>query len=547
MTSNIWTNNIELNLRLVDQNLGPSVFVAVTGNEKDRNYWQDHFESVRGELFRRDESTLILSVAETTKKGNFLGTLNAWIETRKNQDVSARNLPDITLLNMLFGQGKRFSPFTQALGNRKSAFLLPFNSQKSGLFFSTADLSCLYTNLWIDQLRQQGFRGVVAKWGDEAVIPGRIMDSSKQGFAKSDGVRFIWKTSLTEELARDKEWILVESSTKLVKKQFARSNYQNLYEKLSSLPEHLYEVGVNLGSLAISYDFLDIAINVFEEDIADKSKWIDWDPYVWIALHTESLDKWYEVVEEEKMLGLSGLQDLVQRYPDLYEKISEVRRRLEEKNDRSFSIHSFDFGKPYWADFGLHHSLRSQLESLLAKSDDGVVSRKLFQIPEETDENGNRIIRSSIPDNAKITNSIIMDSVITDSNTEIDNGLVVGGLHGSILMPYGGSALFCSVDHLEFSGPHGVAFGSVGKSVALEQGGRHTTLFTYPKFKHLVGSEKVIDLKGENYENKILGNDLSFAEAETLMSEVDPQGIEKLRQQIRTHGWKHLEELSNET
>src|SRR5215207_2137139 len=115
MTSSMWLDNIELNLSLVEQNLGPSVFVAVTGNEKDRNYWQNHFESFRGELFRRDESTLILSVAETTKKGNFLGTLNAWMEIRKNLELSSGSVPDVTLLNMLFGQGKRFSPFTQAL------------------------------------------------------------------------------------------------------------------------------------------------------------------------------------------------------------------------------------------------------------------------------------------------------------------------------------------------------------------------------------------------------------------------------------------------
>lgn len=540
MISNIWIQNIEENLNIVQKNHGPSVFVAVTGNETDNLYWKDHFENLRGDLFRRDRTTTIISVAETSRKGNFLGTLNAWAETKKILAANETSLPNVILVNMIFGQGKRFAPFTQALGNRKSAFPLPFNSNSdgNGSFLCTADLSCLYTNLWIDQLTMRNFKGVVVKWGDEAVIPGRILMDYQSSFSGIDGVRFIWKRHLTEELARDKEWVLVEDSTNVVKKQFARSNLSNLKKNLSDLPEGVQGIGVNLGSLAVSYDFLDAGVEVFAEDINDTSKWVDWDPYIWIAFHCESEDQWLGVLENERENSLSGLSDLVERYPNLYEKICEVKRILMEKNGRPFSVQAFDFGEPYWADFGLHHSLRRQLASLVDNSIAGSVSRKLFQIPEETDENGNRIIRSSIPLQADIRDSVILDSIITDPDTRIRQGLVVGGVHGKITMLKGGSALFCVVDKLEFDGPHGIAFGSVGRSFSIAEGGRHTSLLAHSQIKHLIGNESVIDLKGDNYEKVILGNDMSFADAEKLMSEVNPKDIEIMRDKIRKFGRK---------
>jgi hypothetical protein len=228
-----------------------------------------------------------------------------------------------------------------------------------------------------------------------------------------------------------------------VKNQFARSTVENLTESLSALPEGTYQLGVNLGSLAVSYDFLDVAVEVFKEDIVDKSRWVDWDPYIWIAFYCASETQWLAVLEHERKNGISNLSHLVERYPELYQKVSEVRQVLEDKNNRRFSISAFDFGEPYWADFGLHHSLRRQLESILDNSNIGIVTRKLFQIPEETDERGNRIIRSFVPPEADISDSIIMDSTITDPATRIKKGLVFGGMHGSITMLQGGSALFC--------------------------------------------------------------------------------------------------------
>ncbi|NOT05644.1 MAG: hypothetical protein HOP27_13690 [Anaerolineales bacterium] len=544
MTNNICEENIEKNLKTVNENRGPSVFVAVTGSEQDKNYWQEHFEAVRGELFRHDKSTLIISVSENVRKGNFLGTLNAWLCTKKEMSIKKQKMPNIVLVSMIFGQGKRLAPFTQVLGNRKSAFPLPYNSKHEGLFLCSADLSCLYSNLWVEELENSGFRGVIVKWGDEAIIPGNTLNHESVDLKKVDGIRFFWKRNLTEDLTRDKESLLVEKTTGLVLRQYARGNYENLKNTLSVLPFDKFKVGVNLGSLAISYDFLDIAAEVFKEDINNPSKWVDWDPYIWIALHCESESQWHELLQSEKNNNTSNLSDLVERFPDLYQKITQVKLSLQYKTSRDFAAYAFDFGEPYWADFGLHRTLRQQFESLLEDSDIGIVSRKLFQIPEELDENGNRIIRSVIPPDSKIFNSIIIDSVITDSSTYVNHGLIVGGTHKYVYMPEGGSALFCAVGNIEFDGPHGIAFLAVGMNIVISKGGRHTTLPEILGFRQLVGNESIIDLKGENYDQKILGNELSFAEVEKLMSIVDPKSIDllqRLHKKIRLQGWEYLE------
>jgi hypothetical protein len=49
----------------------------------------------------------------------------------------------------------------------------------------------------------------------------------------------------------------------------------------------------------------------------------------------------------------------------------------------------------------------------------------------------------------------------------------------------------------------------------------------------LVTHESVVDYGGDEYNHPILGNKLSFAEAEALMANVDPQELENNWQKLR--------------
>ena len=109
----------------------------------------------------------------------------------------------------------------------------------------------------------------------------------------------------------------------------------------------------------------------------------------------------------------------------------------------------------------------------------------------------------------------------------IRRGVVVGGRHRRVQLPEGGAALFCALDDLQFDGPSAIALRSVGGSVQLPEGGRHTTLHLADGPVPMRGSESVRDYDGPDYSTPILGNSLSFGEASDLIDSVGPEECDR--------------------
>jgi hypothetical protein len=522
----IWSGNIQDNVALVQQDAGPALAIVVSGSESDQAFWGDHLNQTARDVFRRDGSTVIASVFERSLKGNFLGTFNAWIEAQPTVADSGQMLPDVALMSMVFGKGKRLSPFTQALGNRKPAFPTPRRAQDAGVYLRTVDLANLYANTWVRHLADSGFRGLIVKWGDEAVIPGKKWDAADWDLRNVDAVRFVWRTEATQDLAREKEWVVIDAQTGLMRYQFSRQDLDTLQSRIADLGEGQYKVGVNLGSLAISYPFLESALEVLREDILDATKWANWDPYVWIALFCRDEAQWQAEAEQEERLGRTGIRELEARYPDFYSKIATMREALENKMGRPLAVAVLDFGETFWADLGLHQTLRRTMDSLKSESDRGRSTRDLFGIPHHRDKQGNILVHSSFPATADIRDSVLIDTEIRDPASVIRGGLVVGGRHRKLFMPHGGCALFCAVDQMTFPGPHGVAFRSLGAEISIPEGGRHTSLLLDQGPESMVSNESIVDYSGENYTEPILGNPLSFQEAGDIMSELDGRKLE---------------------
>jgi len=246
-----------------------------------------------------------------------------------------------------------------------------------------------------------------------------------------------------------------------------------------------------------------------------------------MALCCQNKEQWQAEIDDEERTGRKGIRSIQSRYPDFYDKIQVVRARLEERLSRPMSIAVLDFGRPFWMDWGLHISLRKTLESLTTDSDEGMATRELFSIPHERDQQHNIILQSSVPAAADIRNSVIVDTVITDPQTVIRGGVVVGGRHRLLNMPYGGSALFCVAHAASFTGPQGVAFRSVATSMQVPEGGRHTTVFLSDGPHPMVSNEAIVDYEGDNYSKPILENTLSFEEAASLVSKQDVQALER--------------------
>jgi hypothetical protein len=379
--------------------------------------------------------------------------------------------------------------------------------------------------LWQHHLESNGFRGIVIKWGDEAVIPGKIWDSGTTQYQNVDGMRFVWQTEPTEDLAREKEWVEFDLQTSLMTHQYTRQDLVSLQQRLSS-HGHNHRIGVNLGSLGISYPLMQVAEEVFREDISDENKWVDWDPYTWIAFSCRDEDEWNAEAALEERMGKTGMRDLARRIPDFYQKIQIMRGIFRKRHGRLPVIGVLDFGQPYWMDWGLHLSLRRSLEALTTDSDLGATSRELFHLPQERDMNGNILLSSTIPQGADIRDSLLVNTIITDTETVIHGGLVVAGRHRKLEMPYGGSALLCAADEMKFCGPHAVAFKSTGSQFELEEGDRLATLYLSDGTIQMRTNESLISYEGENYSLPVMGNPISFEEAGRRMSEEDNRLVE---------------------
>jgi hypothetical protein len=272
---------------------------------------------------------------------------------------------------------------------------------------------------------------------------------------------------------------------------------------------------------------MNLAQEVFATDVASADKWIDWDPYVWIALFCTDEQQWRAEAEYEQRLGRSGIRDIETRYPDFFPKIQQLRQTLERRLARPLSVATLDYGQPYWMDWGLHISLRKTLASLTLDSVEGMTAREIFQLPHQRDQHNNIILRSQLPAQADIRNSVIIDTIITDPDTVIHDGVVVAGRHRRLAMPHGGSALFCAANALAFTGPHGIAFRSVGADIVIPEGGRHTTLCLASGLEPMVTNEALTNYDGANYTQPIFENKRSFEAANALIAAEDVQALEE--------------------
>jgi len=431
----------------------------------------------------------------------------------------------VSLLNMVFGKGKRFSPFTQALGNRKAAFPTPLRARHSGAYLRTGDLATLYSNSWLDQLRARHFNGILIKWGDEAVIPSLQWNPAEHDFGDVDLVRCVWKTEPTEVFAREKEWFVINDESGLIERMIPRQNLASLVAELSSYQGRRISTAVNLGSIAVSYQFLRLASQVFGPTLDSRGVSADWDPYA-IVLLLAAEDSPEAQGRSASPTVQAGLAQAEARCPGLLAKMKELRALILQTMGRPLRMGFLDFGEAFWVDIGLHTTLRRCLDALTAGDAAGQATRAFFDIPEQRDANGNILIDSQVPDGARIRNSVIINSTITDPRSVLEGAVVVAARHQHLAMPSGGASLFCAVRDMQFDGDRGIAFRSVGDSLNVPAGGRHTSLFLPDRIVPMVSNESIKSYDDAEYAQPILGNSLSFEEAGNLVGALDPQQLE---------------------
>lgn len=496
-----WLANIARCHQLIEGKGQTNLVVIVSGSEADSRYWIPATQKVKQDTLRVDEGPQILAVTEEYPCGNFLGTLNAWSQLEKQ--VTSLPTQGVSLMSMVFGQGKRLSPFTQALGNRKAAFPTPFRGKRSGHYLCTGDIATLYSSLWMHQLASTGFHGVLVKWGDEATIPSEVWTQKTSDFQDVDAVRFVWKTEPTETYAKEKEWFVLDHETGLIVRLIPRQPMESLAKILQGYQGNRYSTAVNLGSVAVSYKFLETAREVLKDTIGKRGPAADWDPFVNLLLLNDE--------------DSEGLHKAEIRCPGLRQMLRDISAKINQKLGRPPRVGFLEFGDALWIDLGLHTTLRKSLEALITDTDYGHAARALFRVPETRDERGNIILRSQITPGAHVSNSLIIDATIGEQSV-IEGACVVASNHEELQMKKGGASLFCKTGRTIFEGERGVAFRSVQDVLTIPEGGRHTTFFTGEKYISLITNESIQRYDDSEYAVPILGNEISFQQAAMIAS-----------------------------
>ncbi len=530
--------NLSRLLEVIEDSLGPTEVIAIV-NGGDAHEIGARLRSLVPVLFRADGETEIHTHEEPVRRGQLLGLLDA---LREHQSAHGRLDPDRVALGiMLPGKGTRLGPVTSRLHGIKPLFPMPIRAGRESptwLDGAGASLWCWTLVCWA--LERQGFRGVAWKWGDEAQIAGRTMAAFDYDLADVDAVRFGASAELQEDLARNKEWLLVDPDTGELRVQLRRRPLAELHERIAAHEqgERRLEHLVHIGSPAFSHLFLRHAEQVF----GDFEGWIDVDGYLFEALTHEPED-WSAEVERDP-----GLRELLEQCPYFYERVSELRRRIEADRGHPLRIVVLDFGAdPYWGDIGQLGKACAAWAALAQAGEAGEFARLLAGIDGvRPDEHGNLLVgRSAVPGDGSVRDCVVIDSLIDRGLAE--GAVIVRSSLGIAGLERGAVAIDCHVDALRI-GRDGFAFGSIGDYLRVPSEHAHTSIaedprVAVPKLESWFADMRVDLGAAKFHDQPRWGNPTSFAKkfAQMRQRDVEPGGIDaRVAELARARGAKSL-------
>jgi hypothetical protein len=557
--------NAILNYIALAQDLGQAneslrILAIVSGSETDRDNWEHRLQKTNRHLFNRNGSTQILSIQEKigkkTRMGNFLGTLFAFQvikERTRNRNIDFKEY--ISLVGMLIGRGERMSPFTQIEGDRKPAIKVSSAHVKiAGKSFPlTAIEEALYYFVPVAKLlEKRGFRGVLNKWGDETQIPSVDIDLSAgedRSLQDYDIIKFISVARIVDELAEQKDWVVYDDLFNVIT-QLPRNRMEVLLGQLESLgirrhKDGAYYAGLSLGPVAVSYPVLEIACDVFREELEREGVSIDFDPYFIMALTMDGNPS-----ESGDAGNVTGLTELLAMVPDFFSKVNAVKVEFTRRYGRELRVKAFDLGSNlYWADIGQHRAMREKFLSLNGENARGYIARTLEKIPHERDAGGNIILNSTVSPDVKVRNSVIINSVIRGTGTIEGSVVKDSELNDPDLFKSFAVLSVRPAGKVGLKEDSGI-YGSIGHSdFVLDRKMRAGTLLLDGRTLDLFANEDLnLRDRANNYLKPVEGNPISFHEAFESMFGVSMDELEKRRfrllQELQTDRRKPLERES---
>lgn len=272
--------NLERLKSIVSGNIGAEEVIAIT-NGGDSKVVEKALSDVKSKIFRADGKVKIMAHEEVTRRGQFLGLLDAM---QKFEESQGFNKDKVSLGIMMPGKGTRMSPATQSKDGIKPFVEMLIRADERTPWLSGAAASLYTWNLVANTLEEMGFRGIAWKWGDEPQIASNYMKAlvdSDIDMSETDIVRFGSKVLVTDDLAENKEWLSADEDGNLTG-WARRRNRDKLLERLGVENTPGARAMVHIGSPAFSYVFIEEAQEVFKD--VPQENWLDVDGYLVEAL-----------------------------------------------------------------------------------------------------------------------------------------------------------------------------------------------------------------------------------------------------------------------
>jgi hypothetical protein len=521
--------NIALTRRLIEEGKTPRTLAIVSGSESAKNLWQNILDRAQHSL----QAFSVFSLYEDLPVNQAFGVLLLWQRLRHTADRTRG-----TLAAFVFGSGTRSTPFTETDNAQKPAMVTPVRILSEGRerYLTMVELAMRYFIPVQQYLTRSGFAGLIIKWGDEVQIP--TCDLSGQNpecFRNADIVRFVSLQAMTAESALHKDWVGVNEKQHVtafiprrplsdMEKLAARGLVQKRDGKLYG--------GVNLGSVAISYDLLEALLNEFKREVndstANRSARPALDPEFFTALtiavipdEQERREAWQRAIQESK-----DVQKLSEKMSDVLERMHKALHSLE----RPVKMVAMDFQDQYWGDIGQHPQIYDFYMDLNEPGPKGAILRALADLPEQRDENGNIIVGDSYISQKIIARNSVFINVTLTGQGHIENSVLIGTRAGNIDMENGFDVLSTATS-LRVSSRGGTYRVVSDVPVSVAAGERVTTLFMPTHGTHLMRVHEHINLRdtATTYDIPIFGNPVSFKDAHEDMGKVTVEALEQAR------------------
>ena len=553
--------NVEDLEGIVENDEGPTEVIAIT-NGGDGNIVERMFSSLKNFIFRKDGTTTVMAHEEVTRRGQFLGLLDAMKAWKEKHGDFDRN--SVSLGIMMPGKGTRLSPLTLSLFGIKPFITMLIKARNKILSGATASL---YTwNLVANNLKRMGFRGIAWKWGDEPQIAANRLSELNMDLNGTDIVRFGSTVLVTDDLAENKEWLSAKEDGTLGA-QVRRRGRSDLLKALGVEDTADAKAMVHIGSPAFSYDFIDAATEAFGG--VSQESWLDVDGYLIEALtlkrdseltdeeRADGIRTWDSEMAEEDRVGATGMKEVLDNVPDFYERAQELKRILNEKRgkpaDTPLNIKVVDFGEELaWYDVGQLSKARESFYGVNRDTPEGEFARRFAGMEDaEMDEFGNRIVGECYyPKDGSVRNSTLINTRIFGNDINVDGAVMVDSDLGNVTAGKESVVYGATVANLEM-GERSFSFNSVQENLKIESDDVHTSMpansldLEEIKEKGLEGwAAKTVDEEGKDinvgkgafYNEPAFGNPRSFNEQrERMRARSDEVSIEAIEKTINVY------------